>query len=73
MKISLEKKEKFRKIESADKRIVHFLFDSGVKSKESYFAKKYRHFLEGDLDDFEKEFLVFLTTPILHSIQARQY
>ena len=55
VKISLEKKEKFRVIESKNKRIVHFLFDSGVKSKESSFAKKYRHFLEGDLDDFEKE------------------
>ena len=42
-------------IESKNKRIVHFLFNSGVKSKESAFAKKYRHMLEGDLDEFEKE------------------
>ena len=55
VKISLEKKEKFRVIESKNKRIVHFLFDSGVKAKESAFAKKYRHFLEGDLDEFEAQ------------------
>ena len=51
----MEKKEKFRVIESKNKRIVHFLFDSGIKSKESAFAKKYRHFLEGDLETFEAE------------------
>jgi hypothetical protein len=42
-------------IESKNKRIVHFLFNSGVPSKESSFARKYKRFLDGTLEEFEAE------------------
>ena len=51
----MEKKEKFRIIESKDRRIVHFLFKPNVKSKISAFARKYKRFLDGSLEEFDNE------------------
>ena len=42
-------------IESKDKRIVHFLFKPGVPNQESSFARKYKRFLDGTLDEFDKQ------------------
>lgn len=39
-------------IESKDKRIVHFMFNTGLAYKISPFAKKFKHFLQGDLQEF---------------------
>lgn len=55
VQFNLEKKEKFRVIESKDKRIVHFLFNPTVPSKISPFARKYTRFLDGSLAEFEEE------------------
>ena len=52
VQFNLEKKEKFRMIESKDKRIVHFLFNPNVVPKISPFARKYKRFLDGTLKDF---------------------
>ena len=51
VKFNLEKKEKFRVIESKDRRIVHFLFKPNVKAKTNAFARKYKRFLDGTLDE----------------------
>ena len=53
VRFNLEKKEKFRVIESKDKRIVHFLFKPNVPTKESTFARKYKRFLDGTLAEFD--------------------
>ena len=50
---SLEQREKSRQIESKDKRVVHFLFGTGLPTKVSPFARKYAKFLDGSLADFE--------------------
>mgnify|MGYP000870253980 CR=1 FL=1 len=42
-------------IESKDKRIVHFLFKPNVPTKESPFARKYKRFIDGTLEEFDKE------------------
>jgi hypothetical protein len=42
-------------IESKDKRIVHFLFKPNVPTKESAFARKYKRFIDGTLEEFDKE------------------
>ena len=42
VQFNLEKKEKFRVIESKDRRIVHFLFNPQVPSPISVFARKYK-------------------------------
>lgn len=42
----LDQKERGRLIESKDKRLVHFLFNSGQKSKMSPFARDMFHFIE---------------------------
>jgi hypothetical protein len=47
VKFNLEAKEKSRQIESKDKRTVHFLFNTGVPSKISPFARKFEYFLDG--------------------------
>ena len=44
-----------RVIESSDRRIVHFVFDSGIQSRESPYARKLRLMLSGELEEFEKE------------------
>lgn len=44
VRFALEQKDRSRQIESKDKRIVHFLFDSGVPNKESTFARAYKRF-----------------------------
>lgn len=55
VRFNLEKKEKFRVIESKDKRIVHFLFKPNVPTKESAFARKYKRFIDGTLEEFDKK------------------
>lgn len=55
VQFGLEKKEKFRIIESKDKRIVHFLFNPNVPVTISPFARKYKRFLDGSLNDFTRE------------------
>ena len=42
----LDQKERGRLIESKDKRLVHFLFNSGQKAKMSPFARDLFHFIE---------------------------
>ena len=54
VRFNLEKKEKFRVIESKDKRIVHFLFKPNVPTRESCFARKYKRFIDGTLEEFDK-------------------
>jgi len=46
-------REKSRAIESKDKRVVHFLFSTGLPTKISPFARKYTRFLDGSLAQFE--------------------
>ena len=50
---NLEAREKSRAIESKDKRVVHFLFSTGLPTKVSPFARKYSKFLDGSLAEFE--------------------
>jgi len=52
VQFDLQKKEKFRMIESKDKRIVHFLFNPGFASKITLFSRKYKRFLDGSLESF---------------------
>lgn len=49
----LQAREKSRAIESKDKRVVHFLFSTGLPTKVSPFARKYERFLDGSLANFE--------------------
>ena len=49
VQFDLQKKAKFRMIESKDKRIVHFMFNPGYPSKISSFARKYKRFMDGSL------------------------
>ena len=49
MRFGLEQREKSRAIESKDKRVVHFLFTTGLPTKISPFARKYARFLDGSL------------------------
>lgn len=53
VRFNLEQREKSRAIESKDKRVVHFLFNTGLASKISPFARKYSKFLDGSLEAFE--------------------
>ena len=55
VKFALEQKAKSRAIESKDKRTVHFLFNPGVTSKISPFARKYQRFLNGTMEQLEKQ------------------
>jgi len=55
VKFNLAKKVKSRQIESKDKRTIHFIFNSGVPTKISPFARKYNRFLEGNMGDIEQE------------------
>jgi hypothetical protein len=58
VRFNLEAKEKSRQIESKDKRTVHFIFNTGVPSRISPFARKYQKFLDGTMqanEDEEKE------------------
>ena len=50
-----DKRERSRIIESADKRIVHFIFDPQQVCKESPFSKKFVKMMAGELDEFQKE------------------
>ena len=51
------RREKSRLIESADRRIVHFIFNPGQPSKMSPFTRKFLKVCEGQeaLEEFEKE------------------
>ena len=51
----MEKKAKFRVIESSNKRIVHFLFNPGHGVTTSPFARKYKRFMIGDLSEFTSQ------------------
>jgi hypothetical protein len=55
VRFALEQKDKSRQIESKDKRIVHFLFDTGVPSKESTFARAYKRFQNGTFKKLREE------------------
>lgn len=55
VQFDLEKKAKFRMIESKDRRIVHFLFDTGRPCKISPFARKLTRFLDGTLEQLTEE------------------
>ena len=55
VKANLEAREKSRAIESKDKRVVHFLFTTGLPTKVSPFARKYSRFLDGSLAQFEAQ------------------
>ena len=47
-----DKRERSRIIESADKRIVHFIFDPQQVCKETPFSKKFVKMMAGELDEF---------------------
>lgn len=49
------KQQQMRMIESADKRIVHFLFNPKVPIKETPFAKHYKRLLDGTLEELGNE------------------
>lgn len=51
VEFAIQKKEKFRMIESKDKRVVHFLFNPGFPGKFSPFAKKVSRLLDGTLQE----------------------
>jgi len=53
VRFNLEQREKSRQIESRDKRVVHFIFNTGLPTKVSPFARKYAKFLDGSLAEFE--------------------
>lgn len=55
VQFGLEKKEKFRLIESKNKRIIHFLFNPSVQCTISPFARKYKRFIDGSLLEFTRE------------------
>jgi hypothetical protein len=52
VQFDIQKKDKFRMIESKDRRIVHFLFNPGFGSKISPFGRRFRRFLDGTLQTF---------------------
>jgi len=52
VQFNLEKKAKFRMIESKDKRIVHFMFNSGLPTPITSFSRKYKRMLDGTLNEF---------------------
>ena len=39
-------------IESKDKRIVHFMFNSGLPTQITSFSRKYKRMLDGSLNEF---------------------
>ena len=55
MIIKNEKREKSRLIESADTRIVHFIFDPKQPTTETGFSKKFSKLMADELEEFEKE------------------
>lgn len=52
VQFEIQKKEKFRMIESKERRIVHFLFNPGFAGKISPFARRLRRTLDGTLQTF---------------------
>jgi hypothetical protein len=55
VQFALEHKAKSRQIESKDRRTIHFLFNPGVPSKISPFARNLQRFLEGTLEELEEQ------------------
>lgn len=55
MRSNIERKDKIKAIESNDRRIVHFLFNTTLVPKISPFARKFIKLLDGSLEEFEKE------------------
>lgn len=53
VKFSLAQREKSRAIESKDRRVVHFLFNTGLPTTVSPFARKYSRYLDGSLAEVE--------------------
>ena len=51
-----QRREKSRLIESVDRRIVHFIFNTGLPVKMSPFTRKYIKLMEGQeqLEEFER-------------------
>jgi hypothetical protein len=49
VQFEIQKKDKFRMIESKDRRIVHFLFNPGFGGKISPFARRFKRFMDGSL------------------------
>ena len=55
VQFNLAKKEKFRVIESKDKRIVHYMFNSGLPSIITSFSRKFSRMLDGTLASKKEE------------------
>lgn len=55
MQIVQENREKSRLIESADRRIVHFIFDPVKKCDETPFAQKFGKLMNDELDEFQTQ------------------
>lgn len=58
VRFNIEQKEKSRQIESKDKRVVHFLFNTGLPTKISPIARKFKFHLTmspSELRDFEND------------------
>ena len=55
MQIVQENREKSRLIESADRRIVHFIFDPTKACLETPFAQKFTKLMKGELDEFQQQ------------------
>ena len=55
VQFNLAKKEKFRVIESKDKRIVHYMFNSGLPSIITSFSRKFSRMLDGTLQSKKEE------------------
>ena len=57
VKTEMDKKQRANKqaraIESADRRLIHFMFNPGNTIKESPFTRKLKKFVDGTLQDFE--------------------
>ena len=55
MQIVQENREKSRLIESADRRIVHFIFDSKTPCLETAFAQKFSKMMTDELEEFQQQ------------------
>ena len=55
MQIVQENREKSRLIESADRRIVHFIFDSKKPCLETAFAQKFSKMMAEELEEFQNQ------------------
>ena len=55
MHIVQENREKSRLIESADRRIVHFIFDPKKPCLETPFAQKFSKMMSEELEEFQNQ------------------